>query len=536
MQLFSQLFSELDSTTRTIDKVQALERYFAAAEPRDAVWALYFLTGNKIKRAINTRLLGEWARETTELPEWLLGECYDAVGDFAETMALLLPESTNDTATIASLELHELVEQRIVPLRDLPPEKQRELIVDTWRLLGPQERFLWHKLILGEFRVGIAKTLVIRAFAGFANVPADVMAHRLMGQWQPTVDDYEHLRSPDVHRTDPGRPYPFYLASPLESPVSELGDFAEWQAEWKWDGIRAQLIHRQGQVLVWSRGEELVTDRFPEVAQVGQVLPEGTVLDGEILCWSDDRPLPFAALQKRIGRKSVGAKLLKDAPVVFMAFDLLELDGLDLRETPLAERRSELETLAAAVHGDFALRISPAIVAENWEQLAELRATSRSQSVEGLMLKRLNSPYRVGRPRGDWWKWKIDPYTIDAVLIYAQRGHGRRASLYTDYTFGVWHEGELVPVAKAYSGLSDAEIAEVDAFVRRNIVEAFGPVRRVTPELVFELHFEGLQLSTRHKSGIAVRFPRIARWRKDKKPEDADTLEAMKRLAMNFEQ
>jgi DNA ligase 1 len=290
--------------------VQALERYFAAADPRDAVWALYFLTGHKIKRAVNTRLLGEWVREATDLREWLLGECYDAVGDFAETMALLLPSRSETSEKAAAPRLHELVEQRIVPLRDLPQAEQCELIADTWRLLGGQECFRWHKLILGEFRVGIARTLVVRAFANFAGVPADVMAHRLMGQWQPTAEDYEHLRSPDSHRTDPGHPYPFYLAHPLETPPNELGDFAEWQAEWKWDGIRAQLIRRQGQVLVWSRGEEPVTDRFPEVAQVGQVLPEGTVLDGEILCWRGDHPLPFAALQKRIGRKTVGAKLL----------------------------------------------------------------------------------------------------------------------------------------------------------------------------------------------------------------------------------
>ncbi len=531
MRLFSQLFSELDSTTRTLDKVESLERYFRAADPRDAAWALFFLTGHKIKRAINTRLLGQWVQEKTGLADWLLAECYESVGDFSETMALLLPDPAPKVERSDPLPLHRLVEERIVPLRDLSPDRQRQLVIDTWHLLDSQERLLWHKLILGEFRIGVARTLVARAFANVASVPADVMAHRLMGAWQPTVEDYLHLQNPEAQRSDPGRPYPFFLAQPLESAPHELGDIAAWQAEWKWDGIRAQLIRRQDQVLVWSRGEDLVTDRFPEVAQIGRLLADGTVLDGEILCWRGDAPMPFAALQKRIGRKSVGAKLLAEAPVAYMAFDMLELDGVDVRSSPLVQRRARLESLAATIHRDFALRVSPTVDASTWDQLVGRQAASRELGVEGLMLKRRTSPYRVGRPRGDWWKWKIAPYSIDAVMIYAQRGHGRRASLYTDYTFGVWDGGELVPIAKAYSGLSDEEIHEVDNWVRHHSVESFGPVRKVQPELVFELHFEGLQLSTRHKSGIAVRFPRMHRWRKDKSPADADTLEMMKRLA-----
>lgn len=526
MQRFTKLFNELDSTTRTAEKVRALQRYFETAEPADAAWGLYFLTGRKIKRAVNTRLLREWIIAATGLPGWLIEESYDAVGDLAEALALLLPDQGAST----SLPLHRIVAERILPLRELPPEAQQQLVAETWHLLDARQRLVFHKLIMGEFRFGVAATLVARALANVAGIPAAEMSHRLMGHWEPTADDYRALLGGGSGLESIARPYPFFLAHPLESSLESLGNLRDWQAEWKWDGIRAQLIRRQGQVLIWSRGEELVTDRFSEIRAVGQALPEGTVLDGEILAWRGELPLPFAVLQRRIGRKSVGPKLLAEAPVALMAYDLLELDGRDIRSKQLLERRKLLERLVAALRHP-AIRISPTVSAATWEQLEAIRGEARERVVEGLMLKRGDSPYGVGRPKGVWWKWKIAPLSVDAVLIYAQRGSGRRASLYTDYTFGVWHEGQLVPVAKAYSGLTDAEIAEVDAFVRHHTLERFGPVRVVRPELVFELHFEGIQTSTRHKSGLAVRFPRMARWRKDKTAAEADTLEAMHALA-----
>jgi DNA ligase-1 len=384
---------------------------------------------------------------------------------------------------------------------------------------------------MGEFRVGAAHTLVARALAIVAGVPPEIMAHRLMGQWAPTAEDYAHLLEPSSEKSDPGQPYPFFLAHPLATDPFELGDLEDWQAEWKWDGIRAQLLRRQDQVVLWSRGEDLLTVRFPEIAAVGAALPNGAVLDGEIVAWRGDRPLPFAALQRRIGRKNLSPKVLFEAPAAFVAYDLLELDGIDIRSNPLVERRAKLEALTRRLPAGIALRLSPALEPASWDALLELRRTARGHGVEGVMLKRCSSAYGVGRPKGDWWKWKVDPLSIDAVLIYAQPGHGRRASLFTDYTFGVWHEGELVPVAKAYSGLTDAEIRQVDSFVRRNTIERHGPVRMVRPELVFELHFEAVQASTRHRSGLAVRFPRMNRWRHDKKPEEADTLETLRAFA-----
>lgn len=569
MKRFTKLFCEIDQTTRTNEKVAALENYFRDAPPADAAWALQFLCGRTLPRAVPTKILWELTLAETHLPDWLLGECHDAVGDLAETLALVLRDSGAGT----SLGLRELIEQRLLPLRQLPDGARRDLLRQTWRELNANERLIWNKLITGNFRVGVARTLVIRALAGVAGIEPAIMAHRVMGSWKPTADDFQSVMSGEIGIVEIAKPYPFFLASPIEMKIKKgesfdaLGDVREWLAEWKWDGIRAQLIRRSGDTLIWSRGDEMVTETFPEIVEAGKFLPEGTVLDGEILAWQEERPQSFAKLQRRLGRKQVSAKTRSEFPVAFLAYDLLELDGNDFRARPLQERREKLEEIIFAATtrakenvadktnnnfetpllcgfepagaedkspANFPLRPSPVLRADSWEDLARLQREARSRGVEGLMLKRLSSPYGVGRQRGDWWKWKIDPFVIDAVLIYAQRGNGRRASLYTDYTFGLWDGGQLVPVAKAYSGLTDAEILEVDSFVRRNSEEKFGPVRVVKPELVFELAFEGIQKSTRHRAGIAVRFPRMNRWRRDKKPEEADTVETLRALA-NFE-
>lgn len=525
MQRFTELYAALDRTTRTVEKVLAMEDYFRAAPPADAAWALYFLMGNKVQRAVSTARLREWLAAEAELPLWLVEESYDAVGDLAETLALLVPSHGGSTAR----SLENVVTERVIALKPLPPEAQQPIVVQTWRELSQAQCLVWHKLITGELRVGVSRTLVVRALANLTKVPPPTMAHRLMGAWQPTAESYLALLSGEAN-VDPGRPYPFFLAYPLEGELESLGDIADWQAEWKWDGIRSQVIRRQGQFLIWSRGEELVTDRFPELTGLAEALPEGTVIDGEILAWQGDQPLSFNSLQTRIGRKRLTPKVLAASPVALMAYDLLEQNGEDIRSLPLAERRLRLEAIVAAVGARAPLRISPVVTAEAWSDLQALWQGSRERLVEGLMLKRRDSAYGVGRTKGDWWKWKISPHSVDAVLIYAQRGSGRRASLYTDYTFGVWNEGQLVPVAKAYSGLTDEEIREVDAFVRKNTLEKFGPVRVVKPELVFELHFEGIQASSRHKAGIAVRFPRMSRWRQDKPAAEADTLESLQKL------
>jgi DNA ligase-1 len=362
-----------------------------------------------------------------------------------------------------------------------------------------------------------------------SGIDAAVIAHRLMGEWTPEAETYHQILSTDTRDTDISRPYPFYLAYPLDQDVADLGAIADWQAEWKWDGIRAQVINRKDRVFIWSRGEELVTDKFPEIVQAAERLPDGTVLDGEILAWQNGRPLNFSELQRRIGRKNIGSKLLKEVPVILMAYDILEADGNDVRDRALTQRFEALTRTLADLPQERILKISP-VTGGSWQQLAKAREQARSRGVEGLMLKRLSSPYRVGRPRGDWWKWKVDPLMIDAVLLYAQRGHGRRSGLYTDYTFAVWDKDQLVPFAKAYSGLTDAEIRQVDRFVRTHTLERFGPVRSVEPQLVFEIAFEDIRQSSRHKSGIAVRFPRISRWRTDKKIQDADSLQTLKSL------
>lgn len=524
MKAFAELYAALDETTKTTAKVAALVRYFRAADPADAAWAVYFLAGRKPRQAIASKKMRQWAAEEAGLPDWLFEESYHAVGDVAETVALLLPEAAHSS----SHPLSHWVSDRLLPLRDMDDEGRRAALVQAWKELDRPQRFVWNKLITGEFRVGVSQRLVTTALAEVAGTDTATIAHRLMGDWEPTPKFFRALTGTESADADAGRPYPFCLAHPLEGGPEALGDPTGWLAEWKWDGIRAQLIRRAGRTFLWSRGEELVTERFPEIAEAGSRLPDGTVLDGEVLPWRDG-VLPFAQLQRRIGRKTLSRKLLAEVPAVLLTYDLLESEGTDRRGEPLSLRRERLLTTLSAL-GDARLPVSHAVAGPTWQTLATFRAESRQRNVEGLMLKRLDSPYRVGRVRGDWWKWKIEPYSLDAVLIYAQRGSGKRASLYTDYTFGVWDGTELVPVAKAYSGLTDEEIGRVDAFVRRNTLEKFGPVRTVKPELVFELAFEGIQASSRHKSGVAVRFPRIARWRTDKLPQDADTIERVKSL------
>jgi DNA ligase-1 len=536
MKRFSDLYFALDTTTKTNEKIAAMRRYFDGAPPADAAWAVYFLSGRRPKRLLSALLLRRWAAEAAGIPEWLQEESYHAVGDSAETAALLLPSA----GRASSRPLHDWIENAILPLRDQDEAGQRAAVLDAWAELDDAQRYVFNKLITGGFRVGVSQRLLVRALAESAALPDATIAHRLMGAWEPTPGFYETLVHPEEQaEEDAGRPYPFFLAYPLEADPATLGDIEDWQAEWKWDGIRAQLIRRGGEIFLWSRGEELVTDRYPEVVAAVENLPD-CVIDGELLAWDFDRgrPQPFAALQQRIGRKNLTAKLLAETPVVLLAYDLLGWAGEDWRDRPLAERRARLATTLAGLNSPQ-LPLSEIMTAESWSELAALREASRDRAVEGLMLKRKSSPYRTGRRRGDWWKWKIDPYSVDAVLIYAQRGSGRRAGLYTDYTFALWNAGpddpgrELVPFAKAYSGLTDAEMREVDRFVRANTTERFGPVRSVRPELVMEIAFEAIQASNRHKSGVAVRFPRILRGRRDKGIEEADTLAALRGMIGN---
>jgi DNA ligase-1 len=526
MKAFAKLFEAIDSSTSTKAKTAAMAEYFAAAQPKDAAWAVWFLTGQKPRQAVPTRRLHTWAAEAAGLPLWLFEESYDAVGDLAETIALILPPPTH-----ASDEpLHVWVEDRIIPLRELGEAEQRARLESYWAQLEGTQRFVFNKLITGNFRVGVSALLVVRAIALATGIDAKVISHRLTGEWWPTEAMWQGLVDRDSTETDRGNPYPFFLAHPLEGDPQQLGDRADWLAEWKWDGIRAQLIRRGDVTTLWSRGDEPIAGQFPEIMADAQKLPR-CVIDGEILAWKDGRVMPFAALQKRLGRKDPSKKILAESPVIFLAFDLLEFEGEDWRERPLDERRAKLSDVVHGIPGGSVFDTSGQVRAPDWETLAIARSKSREMGTEGLMLKRRGSAYGVGRTRGDWWKWKIEPYTLDAVLIYAQKGHGKRASLYTDYTFGIWKDEELVPFAKAYSGLTDAEIREVDDFIRRNTVERFGPVRTVKPELVFELGFEGIQRSKRHKSGIAVRFPRMLRIRHDKAIREANTVQDAQALA-----
>ena len=535
MKLFTELYVELDQTNKTNEKVEAMRFYFERARPADAAWAFYFLSGRKPRQIVPSKFLREWAIEMSGIPEWLYLEARDTVGDGAETTALLLPNN----ASIDETPLHILVEQQLLPLRGSDPETQREAVTDAWARMNYSQRLVYNKLISGAFRVGVSQQLVVRALSQLSELPVDIITHRAMGDWEPTPEFFLHLIDThvDSDETPIARPYPFHLAHQLDGTPHDLGDISDWQAEWKWDGIRAQVIKRQGEVFVWSRGEDLITDRFPEITDAARELPDGTVLDGEVLPWVDDRVMPFTELQRRIGRKNLSAKILSEVPVILQVYDLLEFEGSDIRSLDFRTRREMLENLIDSLSPDVRkiFQLTETVEAAGWDDLAKRREQSRELGVEGFMLKRRDSPYRTGRHRGEWWKWKIDPLTIDAVLIYAQKGSGKRSNLFTDYTFAVWRDGELVPFAKAYSGLTDAEIRVVDRFVRANTIETFGPVRSVKPELVFEIAFEAIQKSTRHKSGVAVRFPRILRFREDKTIEQADSIETIHEMLDSFQ-
>jgi len=536
MEAFARLYAELDATTSTHAKLAALDAYFRGADAADAAWAAYFLAGGRPRQLVPARVLRDVAVAAAGLPRWLFDECYDAVGDFAETVAHVLPppSRTSDAG------LADWMSVRVLPLRGVDPETIADRLRGYLDELDASGRFLLLKLLGGSFRVGVSRLLVTRALAAVSGVDAKIVAQRLIGYTgvdrRPDAVAFRALiASEHAGATASAHPYPFFLAHPLTIPVASLGAASEWLVEWKWDGIRAQLVRRGGTTCVWSRGEELVTERFPELAAAGALVPDGTVIDGEIVVMKDGNVAPFAALQTRIGRKLLSARILASAPVVLLAYDLLEDHGQDLRNIPQHERRSRLARVVAAANAP-ALQLSPLVEMPSWEAYAALRDESRSRGVEGFMLKHRNARYGVGRTKdvGTWWKWKIDPLSVDAVLVYAQRGHGRRASLYSDYTFAVWdaRDGErrLTPFAKAYSGLTDAEMRRVDAIVRKTTIEKFGPVRSVTPTLVFELGFEGIQRSPRHKSGIAVRFPRILRWRTDKDVAEADSIDALQAL------
>jgi DNA ligase-1 len=517
---FAELFESLDTTTSTTAKVEAMGTYFMMAEPEDAAWAAYILIGRRLKRSVGPALLRKWLFEEVNLPNWLVEESYASVGDLAETIALLIPNK--DAIRPAEISLTQWFTTRILPLAAQDEAARRQHIVGWWHSLPYRECFLVNKLLTGSLRVGVSRSLVTRALASCLDQPRLQIERFLMGTWEPSAEFWRTLRA-NAGGLDVTHPYPFYLASPLPRSPVDLGDREQWLAEWKWDGIRGQLVRRASQCALWSRGEEIITERFPEIIGAAAALPDGTVLDGEVLAGSPAQVLPFASLQQRIGRKQLSAKILEAIPARFMAYDLLEFEGIDWRPRPLAERRSQLQRLIQDATLPL-LSLSPALSEGSWEALGVARDEARARGVEGLMLKEWSSAYGAGRQRGAWWKWKNDPFLFDGVLLYAAPGHGRRSNLYTDYTFGVWLAGALVPIAKAYSGLTDTEIRRLDGWIRKHTKEKFGTVRSVEPVHVFELAYEGIAKSSRHKSGLALRFPRIVRWRTDKPPEEANTL------------
>jgi len=527
---FSTLFTSLDQTTKTTSKIKALVNFFTVASDQDKLWAIALFTHKRPRRTVSTALLRTWAADLANIPLWLFEETYHIVGDLAETIAKVIPESDSTDER----DLSDWISY-IMDLKDKDEADKKEKILYAWNVLNAEERFLFNKLITGGFRVGVSQKSITKALAKYNGQDENTMAHRLMGNWDPLSVSFQELIMEENPLDDLSKPYPLYLAYALEQDSSELGPITDWAAEWKWDGIRGQLIKRQSNLFLWSRGEELVTEKYPELAELASAPTKDFVIDGEILAYKDGKPMNFQSLQKRIGRKTVSKKLMAEVPVIIMAYDLLEYDGEDIRAKSYQERRTLLYRLIDDMPlYDHILKVSDEVKCAEWSDLAALRETSRSRHAEGFMLKLKDSVYKTGRKKGEWWKWKVDPLTIDAVMIYAMRGHGRRANLYTDFTFAVWDEDKLVPFTKAYSGLTDVEFREVTQFVKKNTTDKFGPVRSVKPKLVFEIAFEGINESKRHKSGIALRFPRIKHWRRDKPASEANTIEDLKSLLKTY--
>ncbi|ADR20772.1 ATP-dependent DNA ligase [Marivirga tractuosa] len=532
MKEFAQLITSLDQSNKTNDKVNALKNYFLSANDQDKIWTLALFTHRKPKRTVNTNLLKDWVTEWTGIPEWLFQESYQVVGDLAETISLLVASTDEGYKEVDNLLSYYI--KTLISLRDKSIEEKKKRLQSIYKELDPQERFVFTKIMTGGWRVGVSQNLITKALSEAFDIDKSIIAHRLMGNWSPENFTFQELILEESKNDLASRPYPFYLAHPIETQeIQEELNPAEWQAEWKWDGIRGQIIKRNDEVFIWSRGEELVTEKFPELVEMAEKLPNGAVLDGEITAYRNGEPLSFGVLQTRIGRKNITKNLIKKAPVVFICYDIIEHKGKDIRTKALSYRTQLLNQLLLEIDHPILLA-SQSIEFSDWVELIEIRKKSRSLKTEGLMLKKKNSIYEAGRKRGSWWKWKIAPLTIDGVMIYAQKGHGRRADLYSDYTLAVWNEDELIPFAKAYSGLTDAEMKKVDAFVKKNTKEKFGPVRTVKPELVFEIAFEGIQVSNRHKSGIALRFPRIKRWRQDKPISEANKLTDLQHLLEKY--
>ena len=530
LQLFAELVTELSSSTKTNDKLQSLVDYFATAPDADKVWVIALFSGRRPRRAVNSRLMRQWCLEIIDIPDWLFTECHATVGDFSETLALLLSEI--EIVKPQNENLSYYLEKFIQIERESEGIKKK-FIVESWRQMNSKEKFVFNKLMTGSFRIGVSQKMIVNALAKTVDLSPSVIAHKISGNWDPTATSFNELLGKSASLTDFSKPYPFYLAYAIDGMVESLGDTSLWQAEWKWDGIRGQMIKRNNELFVWSRGEELMTEKFPEYFILKDLLPDRIVLDGEIIPAVDGKPLPFAVLQTRIGRKNISKKQLQEAPISFFVYDLLEYNNEDWREKPLSERRKKLEEIILPIQNK-AIQLSPIIGFNSWDELASLRKTSREKNSEGIMLKRKDSVYKTGRKRGDWWKWKIDPLTIDCVMVYAAKGSGRRSNLYTDYTFAVKDGDELITFTKAYSGLTDKEFAQIDYFVKRNSIEKFGPVRTVKPELVFEIAFEGIAASNRHKSGVALRFPRMNRWRKDKTVDEINTLDDLKEMLERY--
>ena len=538
---FSKLFEDLDSNNSSNKKVNSLTKYFKLNNNLNNILTIYLLIGKKNKRFISGKSLREYYANIYKIPKWLIDECYSKVGDSAEVISLLLQDKLLEKNIKDDISLNELINEILPKLKKLDENKKKLYIKSLWEKISKDNQLIFNKILSGTFRIGVSKGLVVKAISNMTGVDESIILHRLMGELEPIEETYMFLINQKLEQKELDyKPYPFQLANTFDERIKETISVDKYQFESKWDGIRSQIIKRSNNISIWTRGEELVNKTFPELIKIISHFKNDFVLDGEILIWDENknRPKNFSLLQKRLGRKSPSLKIQKDLPVVFMAYDILEINGKDIRSKILSERRNILEkSFSNLISEDKSIigkiKITKLHQISNWIDLEEVKNSARKSNTEGLVIKDKQSEYVPGRKKGNWWKYKIDPMQLDGVLIYARPGSGKRADLYTDYSFGIWEDNKLVKFANAYSGLNNEEIRELDKWIRRNTLEKFGPVRSVKPELVFEISFDNIQISKRHKSGIALRFPRITKWRRDKNIMEADNLENALKMISN---
>lgn len=523
MKAFAELIFNLRKWDTENNQIRYIKEYFSISDDRDCIWAIYILLGKKIKNEFRSKQqLKKWACEYAEIPDWLFDESYSFTGDLTETISLILPGKEADSGRTLTEWMHYM--ESFCKSDDQGNKKK---VVDAWKELDHTETYVFNKLIPGNFKSGVDEKVIIKALSKFLNIESNVISNRIKSNWHPDLISFYELFSKFNPDDIISKPYPFIPEEVFESEPGVLGSAADWLAEQKFKGIRCQLIFRKGKIFLWTDNGELINDKFPEFEFIKKYLPDDSVFTGSIICINNGMKSQHNYLQARLRRKNISSKSLKESPVIFMMNDLLEYEGTDMRNKFLIERKELIKCNKFMISKNNLIKYSENIKFENWEELRTIRRKSSDTISGGIILKKKNSLF-LSDINEKYLICKPEPLSADAVLMYALKGE--RTDLFSEFTLGVWDKGKLVSIAKINSGLSEEEIREVSEFVNNNTLEKFGPVRTVRPELVFNISFESISFSVRHKSGVVLQSPEISKWIRGKNIFDASSLENLKKF------